>query len=466
MKNLGIVITDGVGFRNFILSDFPKNVLEQFESVVIYSCIPASAYPTTIADMFTIEELEVYKEKPLTGFMRKTKELSHLRNHAYGNFGIADNLKANSQNRFNRSGIRTSVALLLSALFHSEKNILNWTNWQMQSIRNHPVTRNYGELLVQHGTSILFFTHQRPPFAAPMIEAAKQKRVKTAAFIFSWDNLASKGRMAGNFDSYIVWSDLMKQELLHFYTSVESNQIHVGGTPQFEPYVMDVYKTTSDDFFSRFDLDRSKPTICFSCGDSSTSKNDELYISEIANAIINKEFTKDVNFIVRTSPAEDPKRFFSLAKKYTFIKWNYPYWIYSRDCHPEPWTQRIPLHQDVKDLRSILEFCDVNINMCSTMSLDFMQFDKPVINPVFGNNENGLYDDQRFLKYAHYEKVVKSRAVAIVKNKKELVEAINDAIENPSKFSKQRRELLNLQIGRPLVGTSENIAQILDAIAR
>lgn len=463
---LGLVITDGVGFRNFILSEFPKVVLKKFETVVIYSCIPASAYPATIAATFTIEELEIYKEKSLTGFLRKTKELAHLRNHAQSNFGIADNLMVNSHTCFSRSGLRTILALLFSGLFLSEKSILKWTYWQMCSIRNHPVTRNYRELLERHGTTILFFTHQRPPFAAPMIEAAKQKRVKTAAFIFSWDNLASKGRMAGNFDSYIVWSDLMKQELLHFYPSVKSNQIHVGGTSQFEPYVMDVYKTSSDDFFNRFKLDRSKPTICFSCGDISTSKNDELYISEIANAIINIELNKDVNFIVRTSPAEDPIRFSSLAEKYTLIRWNYPNWIYAREGHPEPWTQRIPLQQDIKDLRAILEYCDVNINMCSTMSLDFMQFDKPVINPVFGNGENGLYDDQRFLKYAHYEKVVKSGAVAIVKNKKELVEAINDAIENPGKYSNKRQELLDLQIGRPLAGTSENIAQILDAIAR
>lgn len=40
MKKLGIVITDGVGFRNFIMSDFILNAVLEFEKVSIYSGLP------------------------------------------------------------------------------------------------------------------------------------------------------------------------------------------------------------------------------------------------------------------------------------------------------------------------------------------------------------------------------------------------------------------------------------------
>ncbi|MDQ5929812.1 MAG: hypothetical protein QG594_1593 [Bacteroidota bacterium] len=33
MKNLGVVITDGVGFRNFILNNFISNAVLAFEKV-------------------------------------------------------------------------------------------------------------------------------------------------------------------------------------------------------------------------------------------------------------------------------------------------------------------------------------------------------------------------------------------------------------------------------------------------
>src|SRR5690606_32773972 len=113
-----------------------------------------------------------------------------------------------------------------------------------------------------------------------------------------------------------------------------------------------------------------------------------------------------------------------IKEKYPFIIWNTPKWNLTRKNHTEPWSQRVPSPEDLKDLRMILKFSDVGINMCSTMSLDFMFFDKPVINPVFGNGKNGLYNDQKYLSYAHYERVVKSGAVAIAKNKDEMLEEI------------------------------------------
>lgn len=126
--------------------------------------------------------------------------------------------------------------------------------------------------------------------------------------------------------------------------------------------------------------------------------------------------------------------------------------------------QRVPTKTDLEDLRMILEYADLGINMCSTMSLDFMLFDKPVINPVFGNTKNGLYDDQRFLKYAHYERVVESGAVAIAKTAEELIEAINFSLENPEARLTVQRELIKLQIGKPLENTSEGIAEALKSL--
>ena len=46
MKKLGVVITDGVGYRNFILSDFITEAKQCFEEVIIYSCLPKTVYDT------------------------------------------------------------------------------------------------------------------------------------------------------------------------------------------------------------------------------------------------------------------------------------------------------------------------------------------------------------------------------------------------------------------------------------
>lgn len=459
MKKLGIVITDGVGFRNFILSDFLLEAEKQFDEVVILSCLPASVYEGFLQKSRVIE-LAVFQEKFPTWFFRKTKEVAHLQLHKNNNFGITDNLNTNKSKAKNPRGYATRFIFKWTSLFHSESYIQFYNKLQQLSFKNNPNVKNYKTIFKEEKFDILFFTHQRPPFIAPLVYQAARLKVKTASFIFSWDNLASKGRMSANFDYYLVWSDLMKEELLHFYKKVQSRNVEVVGTPQFEPYVLERYKTEKNAFYNGFNLDSSKKTICFSCGDISTSKNDELYITTIAQAI-QDNIIQNVNLLVRTSPAEDSIRFERFAAKFPFIKWNYPKWHLSRTRHQEEWSQRIPSKEDVADLRSILEHSDLNVNMLSTMSLDFMQFNKPVINPVFGNKENRLYDDQRFLQYPHIRNVVNSNATRIVKKEKELIETIILYLENPETDLENRKQLIQLQIGKPLEGTSKRIATIL-----
>jgi len=460
MKKIGIVITDGVGYRNFVLSDFMVEAQKQFSRVVLLSCLPKEAYADLDLECDIIE-LEVFEESFATWFFRKAKEVAHLQLHRKGNFGITDNFKANYSTTKTPRGFATRFIYQFTNWFHSEAWILRYNRWQQFTFRQHPITKKYKQLLQDLQLDSLFFTHQRPPYIAPLVYAAEQLQLKTTAFIFSWDNLASKGRMAANFDGYLVWSELMKQELLIFYTSIQPEQVAVVGTPQFEPYVLSRYGYNVAEFHQHFDLDEAKPTLLFSCGDVSTSPNDPLYIETLANAIANNELEQSVNLLVRTSPAESPQRFASLAEKYPFIRWNYPQWVQARSHHQEAWSQRIPTVADVHDLKSVLHYSAININMLSTMSLDFMLFDKPVINTVFGNPSNGLANDQRFLQYAHIAYVVDSNATYITKNKEELLAAVHQALSAPNSKLVQQKELLATQIGAPLEGTSKRITAVL-----
>jgi hypothetical protein len=459
MRKLGLVITDGVGFRNFILSDFLKYANKTFDEVVILSFLPKAIYKdhTNIR----VIELDVFEETFKTWFFRKSKEIAHLKLHQKGNLGIKDNLKTNDSKLKTTRGYATRFIYQLTSVFHSESNIQQFQKLQNKTFSNHKITKAYNSILEQEQFSLLFFTHQRPPYIAPLVYAAKRRALKTAAFIFSWDNLASKGRMASNFDYYLVWSDLMKRDLLQFYTSINIEQISVVGTPQFVPYIMSEFQVSKQEFVSEFNLDAGLKTICFSCGDISTSKNDELYIETIANAIVDK-IIEPINFIVRTSPAEDPIRFHSLVEKFPFIKWNFPKWEQTRQNHQESWSQRIPTRDDVKQLRALLEYSDLNINMLSTMSLDFMLFDKPVINPIFGNQSNGLYDDQRFLGYAHIQHLVNSQSSKVVKNKTELLNAISVYL-NTDEDSANRKKFIKQQVGVSLEETNKQLVQSLKA---
>ena len=457
MNKLALVITDGVGFRNYIMSDFLSEAQKQFDEIIIFSGLPKSCFDDFNTDKCIIENLEDYRESTKTWLYRKLKEVAHLQNFKKNNFGIRANLKKNYPTTKSIRAFITKLVFVWTHFFHSEKWISRYYKWQQKSFKNNDTTKQYIQLLKTYNCDFIYFTHQRPPYIAPLIYASDVVGVKTATFIFSWDNIPSKGRMSGDFDYYFVWSHLMKKELLDFYVKIKPKQVKVVGTPQFEPYVLDRYNSNNKKFVDQFGLDGNKKTICYSCGDVSTSKNDGLYVEIIAQAITNGEIKEDVNFLVRTSPAEDATRFSNLKDKYPFVKWNYPKWILSREEHQETWSQRIPKIEDIIDLRNILSYSDVAINMCSTMSLDAMFFNKPVINPVFGNVTNGLYDDQKYINYQHYKRVVESGAVAVVKKPEELIDAINVSLKKPEIRLQAQKELLNLQISYPLKSTGERI---------
>lgn len=460
MKKLGIVITDGVGFRNFIISDFINEAKQQFDTITIYSGLPISAYATIPQSNITIKELEVYVESKSVWFFRKWKEVAHLQKHQ-SFYGMKDNLIVGYPKNNSPRALLIKLIYSFTHWIHSDASILLAEKLQFGSFSKNKITKSYIQLLEEEEPTHLFFTHQRPPFLAPFLYAAQQLKISTSTFIFSWDNLASKGRMLGAFDYFLVWSHLMQSELLYFYPNVKKEKAKVVGTPQFEPYVMPKYETTTEDFYKKFQLDAHLKTICYSCADVSIGANDPVVIRAIANAIRTNAIKTKVQLVVRTSPAEDDSRFRVIREEFPEIIWNVPKWILIRENHAESWSQRIPTEADISDLRSLLENVDLNINMCSTMSLDFMLFDKPVINTVFGNPENGLYDDQRFLNYVHYKKVVDSQSVSIAKNEIELIRQINQALDNPKERATQRKEMIDLQISESLEGTSKRIALTL-----
>lgn len=460
MKKLGVVITDGVGFRNFILSDFISEAKNNFDTIVIYSCIPASAFQKYNLDC-KIVELDQYKEKFITWFFRKAKEVAHLQLHRKNNFGIQDNFNSNKTNAKNPRGYATRFIYGLTSLLHSESWILRFNKLQQLSFKNNPIGKLFHNQLKEDAIDILFFTHQRPPFIAPLILQAEKLKIKTVAFIFSWDNLASKGRMAGNFNHYLVWSNLMKSDLLHFYQSVKPHQIDVVGTPQFEPYVLERYKTSKEAFYAKYKLDSTLPVILFTCNDSS-SKNDPFYLEVLAEYIAASKLR--ANLIVRTSPADEPSRFLYMQKKYPFIKWNFPDWILTRENHAEPWTQRVPEYNDIVNLKSALQFSDVIINVLSTIILDGFIFDKPSICPVFGSKERGLDSMGKYLDYAHLKQVEDSNSVTIVKAESEFMEAVNTVLKNPEVLLSEQKKFVALEIGEKLEGTSKRIALTLKSI--
>ena len=464
-KTLGLVITDGVGVRNFVHGRFLSNACNTFDQVVLFTGVPLNTLGSFEWSNLKVISMEIFYENRWSSFWRKTAEMAHL--FRFQTPAMLEIIKINRPRGWNAFAIRNRISWIIARLLALFGRQSHAGSIYESSLSHYEITKKYKQSLVDQHVDVLFFTHQRPPQIAPMALAGKQLGLPTIAYIFSWDNLSSKGRMPVLFTRFCVWSELMKSELLQFYPKLTSNDISVTGTPQFETYVYDNYGWTRVQLNRYLGLDDSddRRIICFSCGDLSTSPNDAVYIDLIAASMSTNCWTNNTLFLVRTSPAEDATRFKELMDKYPAIVWNVPDWPQSNPSHPEPWSQRVPTLDDIHCLKSILKYSSVSVNMCSTMSLDFALWDKPIINPVFGaiDNDKGLFPDRKYLNYDHYVKVIQTGAVTVCANADELIVALRSALEYPMKQQNERKQVLELEIGQPLEGTSERfVKQLFD----
>ena len=107
---------------------------------------------------------------------------------------------------------------------------------QFSLVRGRQEVENYKRLFEKTKPSVVFSGCQRPFSVLPAILAAREMGIPTATFIVSWDNLSSKGRIVVPYDHFLVWSDNMRRELQQFRPHVAAENIHIVGTPQFDPY--------------------------------------------------------------------------------------------------------------------------------------------------------------------------------------------------------------------------------------
>jgi hypothetical protein len=124
--------------------------------------------------------------------------------------------------------------------------------------------------------------------------------------------------------------------------------------------------------------------------------------------------------------------------------------------------------EDIQFLANLTNHADLNVNLGSTMTLDFGLHDKPVVNiafdvadpPIFGMP---VWDYYYF--FEHYRPVWELGASRPARSPDELAQYVNEYLENPSLGREGRKKLAAMQVGAPLDASSSLILKTLEGIA-
>ena len=111
-----------------------------------------------------------------------------------------------------------------------------------------------------------------------------------------------------------------------------------------------------------------------------------------------------------------------------------------------------------------MKFSNVIINLASTITLDAILFDTPVICPSFNNkiSHHSWNAAAEWYKSSHFKEIVHSGAVPIVTSFEQLTREIEKALSTPNLLAKERKELHNRMM--PEMPTSQLICDAIEEV--
>lgn len=370
-----LLFPDGVGIRNYLYSDVFKGMEQQLALLHAFDATTIQAVKdiTDIDESYTIPK---YKETIKEKFYRELICLTRLKHNAklVNNPTILTNWKTNHSTLKNK--VFYKAVAITALLINSYKQILNLEKKYQKAIRFTTFYKEIETILKELQPAQLFCSHQRGVQCAPIFAAASDLGIKTTTVIYSWDNLP-KARMALQANQYLVWSAYMKEELQLYYPEIESSQINVTGTPQFECYQNPQNIIPKDDFYSKYNLNPNKKIICFSGDDVKTSPDDPQYLVDLAEQLVVNGLDSTYQILLRRCPVDISGRFEKVIEKFPqLIKQAPPLWNFEAGSS---WTTIYPLTEDVSLLVSTAYYSDLVVNLGSTMAFDFAMFQKPCV---------------------------------------------------------------------------------------
>jgi len=304
---------------------------------------------------------------------------------------------------------------------------------------------HYLELFRSLAPSLVFnASHIHSRVASPAVEAARWLKIPTAAFVFSWDNLTSQGRIMPSYDYYLVWNDAIKRHLLRIYKTVKPEQVFVTGTPQFDFHFRPEFYWTREEFCRKVGADPARPIVLYSTGMANQTPGEPVIVERIAKLIRQMREFGPPQLLVRVYPKDRTDRFERVKREnpdvlFPEVAWE-PNWL-------------TPQLEDAYTLTNTLRHAAAGINIGSTVSLELCMFDKPVINVAY--NPPGFeipIEIAKYYDFDHYKPVVESGAVWLGRSEEELVSLLRRALTSPHTGRAERRKLVSTMFGTTLDG--------------
>ena len=297
-------------------------------------------------------------------------------------------------------------------------------------------------LFLNEKPDLLFATDVYSDLDLEVISAAKALRLKTVGMVRSWDNLGAGGLMQILPDLLLVWSPYLYQYAARFQ-SVPKEILKIVGIPHFDWYAKKDILLSRQTFLHKFGIAAGKKVILYAGIGSLTAPHEPEVMGIISKALAAGEIKENPAVLFRPHPA------FAIDRQKIAAL---PNIIFDDNVASYTDTKRNSWEMDkeaIVHFVNSLYHADVVIATASSIILDAVSFDKPIVGIAFdGYSKEPAWTSLSnvYRNHTHSRDLSRFGGFKIVYNPKELIHSINEYLENPHKdaggWEKIRQEFI------------------------
>lgn len=300
-------------------------------------------------------------------------------------------------------------------------------------------TAVFDSIFDKHKPDVVFATDIFNNIEALLLRLAKRKGITDVGMVRSWDNTTTKTFLRTLPSKVIVQNEVMKEEMVRLH-HVREKTILLSGITQYEVYL--THKPMDRDAFCRkLGLDPKKRIILVSPASDYFSDTDWQLCEILKRLYHEKKVPQNIQFLIRPHPYNDTD--LSRFKSDENFVIDYPIAEYTSERHKEKELGQANLDH----LADTLYHSALLINVISSIIIDAMAYDKPVITVGFDGWEKHVPFTRSLARWQTEECVIhflSQGASPHVRNIDELSHWINTYLEKPGTHKAERKRLLDL----------------------
>lgn len=448
-----VALNSGFAIRNWILSGIIEELKKDFDVNLL---IPSLYRDHLQSNILEKENIVLYKGINFPRFYKFLRGINiKIENRKLGNYDPYFekwHIKINK----GKEKIILIIQYGLSKILAKSK-----LYYKLKKLEEDILKKSIKKIEINPNIDLLISTNPFSILEYPLISKAKSLNIPCLGSILSWDNLLWMGRVPEEADYFFVWGPQMREDLKRHLPHISDERIFEVGSPQFDFHLDPQCFWDKEKFFNYLNLKEERKIICYGANTKEHFFNEPLIVENIMISIKENKIKNNPLLILRIHPHDNTGRFDYLKEKFPEIVFSK---LNGENNLIKTWF--IPKEESLAVFSNTIRYSSLNINLASSLTLDFAFLDKPTINIAFSPIEGDPFSLRIPMYYSspHYKKVIEMKAVKVAYNMQELVDSINEMIEDPGKLSKERKELVERICGGNKVTSKSRIIQAIKTL--